>query len=161
MPGWPAVGKSAMQQITILIFRCFRWNGRWAILKVQAPDSASPLAICRFPACRRPSKPSLAPQKTELLAPYSFNHAPDRPAGRAGASPESRRSTSIPGIEVLRRDSGECPGRLRRGWVGMSGRRGRFPTHSTGKSEQPNLHHKWFSHRSLSALHGRLAGAPA
>jgi hypothetical protein len=58
---------------------------------------------------------------------------------------------------VLRRVSGECPGRLRRGYAGMSGRRGRYPTHSTENSE-PDLHHKWFNHRSLSALPGRLAG---
>jgi len=31
--------------------------------------------------------------------------------GLAGPTPESRRSTSIPGIEVLRRDSGEAPAR--------------------------------------------------
>ena len=32
--------------------------------------------------------------------------APDRPANLTGVSPESRRSTSVPGTEVLRRDSG-------------------------------------------------------
>ena len=39
----------------------------------------------------------------------------------------------------------------------MSGRSGRYPTNSTGNSKGPDIHHKWFSHRSLTALHGRLA----
>lgn len=33
------------------------------------------------------SEPSLAPQSAEPLVPYSSDLAPDRPAGRPGASP--------------------------------------------------------------------------
>jgi hypothetical protein len=57
---------------------------------------------------------SLAPRTAEPLVPYSSDPAPDRRASRAGASPEPRRSTSVPGTVVLRRGSGECPARLAR-----------------------------------------------
>jgi hypothetical protein len=51
--------------------------------------------------------------------------APDSPAGLAGASPEPRRSTSDPRSEVLRRGSGEAPGRLATNpheWAGRAAR---------------------------------------
>ena len=39
---------------------------------------------------------------------FSSNPAPDRHGGLAGAPPEPRHSTSNPGLEVLRRGSGEA-----------------------------------------------------
>ena len=102
----------------------------------------------------------MAPQKAELLAPHSSNPAPVPHGGRAGASPDTRRSTSdsrseislfpdsagnkgrfaqptvrfpifgindnmlvvVWGLGVLRRVSGECLARLRRGYGAMRGR---------------------------------------
>ena len=61
-----------------------------------------------FPRRGDPSKPSLAPQTAEPLAPYSSNAAPDRPAGRAGTSREPRRST----LDPDRGYYGEAPVRL-------------------------------------------------
>ena len=43
--------------------------------------------VVRFPRLGDPSEPSLAPHTAEPLAPQSSSPAPDRPAGRAGASP--------------------------------------------------------------------------
>ena len=49
-----------------------------------------------------------------MLRGYSSHPAPDPPGSLAGASPESRRSTSVSLTEVLWRDYGETTVRLRR-----------------------------------------------
>ena len=100
----------------------------------------APLAA--FPQLGEPSEPSLAAQTAEPPSgPYCSNPAPEHHAGPTVASPEPPRSTSDPGSEVLRGGSGEGPGRLRRGYADMSGRRGRYPTHFTENTE-PDSHHK-------------------
>jgi hypothetical protein len=55
-------------------------SGRWPISRGSATHS----------------NPAWRPKQPSIRAPYCSNPAPDRPAGRAGASPESPRSTPDP-----------------------------------------------------------------
>ena len=63
---------------------------------------------------RRP-KQAVGPSPTAAR----FAHRRGQVGSLAGASPETRRSTSNPGLEVLRRVSGECPAEPARGWGGL------------------------------------------
>src|ERR1017187_1894713 len=93
-------------------------------LSDRALAGAPALAVWLFPACGPPIRTQPDVTKQRSLAPYSSKPAPDHRAGCTGASPESRRITSDPGSEVLRRVSGEAPARLRWDSGGMRGRQG-------------------------------------
>jgi hypothetical protein len=56
-------------------------------LRNQALEGAAALAGCPFPAFRRPIRAQLGALDGRASGPDSSNPAPERPAGRAGASP--------------------------------------------------------------------------
>jgi len=84
-------------------------------------------AICRFPASRRPLETQLGSPKSRAFGSLWLELCPEpscEPHRRlAGHSPDTRRSTSDRGSEVLPRVSGEAPGRVRRGVRGIGGQK--------------------------------------
>ena len=91
----------------------------------NAPDATVPphhlqafgLPLARLSGVAGASRTHIQRRAVET---YSSLPAPDHPAGRTGASPLLRRSTSNPGLEVLRRSNGDAAARRWRcvGWCG-------------------------------------------